>query len=653
MSTAGSQTLEAGRGAISRHAWSEGFDLLREADRVQPLAPQDLERLAEAAWWTGRLPACIDARERGYRAYLDAGNHCRAGYLAIELARDYFTKRDGAVAQGWLSTAERLLAQEPECVEAAWFVRTQAVIAFEGLHDLDRALVYARQTLDMATRLAHRDLMALGLHDQGRILVALGRVDEGVAMMDEATVAALAGELAPFPTAAIYCNTIQSCAELADYRRAREWNEAAKRWCERQAIAGFPGMCRVYRAQAIRLRGAWAEAEQEARRACDELREFAVDYVAQALYEIGEIRLRMGDFPVADEMFKQAHELGRDPQPGLAMLRLAQGRTDAALTLITKGLTGGNQDRLHRAKLLPALINIANAAGDRTQAAAAAAELEGIARAYGTPALDATAASAQATVALAAGDLASARRYLKRSVQLWQEVDAPYEAALARMMLGEACQAEGDVENAALELEAAQSAFERLGAAPDAQRATRLLSDAVAAPRAAEQPDLKTFMFTDMVKSTSLVEAIGDRAWQDVLRWHDQTLRTLVARYGGEEIDHAGDGFFIAFGSVQQAVECAVDIQRTLVEHRRTHGFAPQVRIGLHATSALRREKGFSGKGVHTAARIMAQAGPDEILISHASVQGATLRVPTSEPMTLKLQGLAEPVVTVSLLWRS
>jgi class 3 adenylate cyclase len=653
MSTAGSQTLEAGRGAISRHAWSEGFDLLREADRVQPLAPQDLESLAEAAWWTGRLPACIDARERGYRAYLDAGNHCRAGYLAIELARDYFTKREGVVARAWLNTAERLLAQEPECVEAAWFVRTQAVIAFEGLHDLDRALVYARQTLDMATRLAHRDLMALGLHDQGRILVAMGRVDEGVAMMDEATVAALAGELAPFPTAAIYCNTIQSCEELADYRRAREWNEAAKRWCERQAIAGFPGMCRVYRAQAIRLRGAWAEAEQEARRACDELRAFAVDYVAEALYEIGEIRLRLGDFPAADEMFKQAHELGRDPQPGLAMLRLAQGKTEAALTLITKALANGTHDRLHRAKLLPAVVTIASTAGDRTQSAAAAAELEEIARAYGTPALDATAACAQATVALAAGDPASARRHLKRSVQLWQEVDAPYEAALARMLLGEACQAEGDVENAALELEAARSAFERLGAATDGQRATRLLSSAVAGPRAAAQADLKTFMFTDMVKSTSLVEAIGDHAWQDVLRWHDQTLRTLVARYGGEEIDHTGDGFFIAFRSVEQGVECAVDIQRTLVEHRRTHGFAPQVRIGLHATSALRRGKGFSGKGVHTAARIMAQAGPDEILISHASVQGAMLRVPTSEPTTLRLQGLAEPVVTVSLVWRS
>jgi class 3 adenylate cyclase len=264
--------------------------------------------------------------------------------------------------------------------------------------------------------------------------------------------------------------------------------------------------------------------------------------------------------------------------------------------------------------------------------------------------LEATAAYAHATVALAAGDPTTARPHVKRAVQLWQTVDAPYETALARLLLGEACQVEGDVETAALELEAARTAFERLGAVPDAQRATQLLAGVTTGPRPVTQPEIKTFMFTDMVKSTSLVDAIGDHAWQDVLRWHDQTLRTLVARHGGEEIDHAGDGFFIAFGSVQEAVACAIDIQRTLSEHRRTHGFAPQIRIGLHATSALRRGKGFSGKGVHLAARLMAQAGPDDILVSHASLQG--VRVLTSEPQTLSLQGFADPVVAVSVRWR-
>jgi class 3 adenylate cyclase len=650
MSTARSQTLEAGRGAISRHAWKEGFSFLSEADGAEPLASEDLEQLAEAGWWTGQLSASIAARERAYRAYLDAGNPCRAGYHAIFLFRDYGSKGEGTVARAWLNRAERLLIHQPECVETAWFERTQTVFALEGLHDLNAALAHARRTLEMATRLSDRDLMALGLHDQGRILVAMGRVDEGVAMMDEATVAALAGELAPFPTAAIYCNTITSCEGLADYRRAREWTEAAKRWCERQAIAGFPGMCRVYRAEVIRLRGAWAEAEGEAQRAYEELREFNVESAAGALYEIGEIRLRMGDFAAAGEMFRQAHDLGRDPLPGLAMLRLAQGKGEAALSLITTGLADDTRDRFHRAKLLPVLVTVATARGDRTAAAAAAAELEEIAGAYRTPALEATAECANATVALAAGDPASARRHVKRGVQLWQTVDAPYETALARLLLGEACQIEGDVENAALEFEAARSTFERLGAVPDAQRATQLLGVAAAGARPVTQPEIKTFMFTDMVKSTSLVDAIGDHAWQDVLRWHDQTLRTLVARHGGEEIDHAGDGFFIAFGNVQEAVACAVDIQRTLAEHRRTHGFAPQVRIGLHATSALRRGKGFSGKGVHLAARLVAEAGPDDILVSHASLQG--VRVLTSEPKVLNLQGFPDPVAAVSVRWR-
>ncbi len=650
MSTTRSQALEAGRGAISRHAWKEGFDLLSEADRAEPLLPEDLECLAESAWWTGRLAVCIAARERAHRAYLDTGNHRRAAYQATELARDYYSKREGTVAGAWLSRAERLLASEPECVETAYLARMQSVIAFEGQHDPDSALVLARRALDIATRLADRDLMALGLHDQGRILAALGRVDEGVALMDEATVAALAGELTPGTTAIIYCNTIQSCEGLADYRRAREWTEAAKRWCERQAIAGFPGMCRVYRAEIIRLKGAWTEAEQEARRACDELREFNVGYAAAALYEVGEIRLRMGDFAAAEEVFRQAHELGRDPQPGLAMLRLAQGKPEAALILISQALAGQTRDRLYRAKFLPAAVAIASAARDRAAAVAAAGELAEIARTYGTPALEASAAYAQATVALAGGDPASARPYVKHSVELWQDVDAPYETALARMLLGEVCQTAGDVENAALELEAARVAFERLGAVPDAQRAAQLLRGPSVGASHATESEIKTFMFTDMVKSTSLVNAIGDHAWQDVLRWHDQTLRTLVAHHGGAEIDHAGDGFFIAFGSVQDAVACAVDIQRTLAEHRRTHGFAPQVRIGLHATSALRRGKGYSGKGVHLAARLMAQAGPDDILVSQASLQG--VRVLTSEPKTFSLQGFADSVVAVSVRWR-
>lgn len=291
-------------------------------------------------------------------------------------------------------------------------------------------------------------------------------------------------------------------------------------------------------------------------------------------------------------------------------------------------------------------------AGDRSAAEVAAAELEEIARSYGTPALEASAAYGRAAVQLAAGDTASARRQLKRSVQLWQEVDAPFEAAKARMMLGEAYRADGDVENATMELEAARSTFEHLGAVPDIQRITALLGDKANLARTTGQAAIKTLMFTDMVKSTDLVEAIGDDAWRDVLQWHDQALRTLFASHGGEEIDHTGDGFFIAFGSIQEAVECAVAIQRTLIEHRRTQGFAPQVRIGLHATAALRRGRGFAGKGVNTAARIMASAGPEEILVSQASLQGVPVRFPLSEPQTLTLKGLAHPLSVVSLHWR-
>jgi tetratricopeptide (TPR) repeat protein len=372
-------TLQAGREASRRHAWSEGFDLLSAADASCPLSPEDLELLAEAGWWTGRLAASISARERAYAMHVEAANSCQAGRTAIEIGRNYFQKGDAQIGTAWLNRAERLLQGEPECIESGYLARTRGVMAFKAARDFDTALVLARQALEIGTRFGDRDLMAIALHDQGRILVAKGQVAEGMALMDEATVAAVSGELGPHATAVIYCNTITACTELADYPRARAWTEAAKRWCERQAIAGFPGMCRVYRAGILRVRGAWSEAEQEAQRASEELRDFNVGYCAAALYELGEVRLRMGDLAEAEDAFRQAHALGRDPEPGLALLRLAEGRVKAALAAIKRALANESMDRLHRAHLLPAKVEIALAAGERDEACSAAEELEEIA----------------------------------------------------------------------------------------------------------------------------------------------------------------------------------------------------------------------------------------------------------------------------------
>jgi class 3 adenylate cyclase len=644
--------LDAGRDAVRRHAWREAFDLLTAADKAGGLNADDLEALAEAAWWSGRADACISARERAYPLHLEADRRRRAALLALKLAKDQFEQRASAVGMAWLNRAERLLRDEPTGVEHGYLSRLQAVIAIEGDGNYERALDLAAKTLDIGTRFGDPDLMALGLHDQGRAMVAQGRVAEGMALLDEAAVPALSGELKPMTTGIIYCNLIGTCEGIADYQRAREWTDAAGRWCERQSITAFPGLCRVHRADLTRLRGAWQQAEVEARNAFEELRSFMVPYAAEAMYVIGETRLGRGDLLEAKDAFRQAHELGRDPNPGLALLRLAEGDVVAASAAIKRGLAAARQP-LPRARLLPAQVTIALAAGDRATAAAAATELESTASTYATATLRAQALSARAVVSLVDGNAETAVRDLCEALALWQQTEAPYDEAKTRVALASAYQAGGDPDGAVLELRAAHATFARLGAALDERHATQLLAEAGdtgAPPAVAGEAATRTFMFTDIVKSTDLVVAMGDDAWNEVLRWHDQTMRGLIARHGGEEVDHAGDGFFASFEQPERAIECAVQIQRNLAEHRRNHGFAPQVRIGVHQTAATRVGLAYRGKGVHEAARIGAEAQGGEVLASWHTAQPCKFAL--SERREVSLKGISEPVQVVSISWK-
>ena len=648
-------TLEAAREALRRHAWREGYELLERADAEAPLSPEDLEGLASAAWWTGRLEACIAARQRAFGAYVTLDDGRRAAMVAMALAKDHYAKGASPIGSAWVTRAERLLADEPECVERGYLERLLSVIAFEGRGDLEAALAHAQRALDAGTQFGDRELQALARQDQGRALVAKGEVAEGMVLIDEATAAAVSGELSPYHTGVVYCNTITACKDLADYRRAGDWTEAAKRWCDRQSIAGFPGMCRVYRASIMVVQGAWPEAELEARRACDELMEFNLGYAAEAFYELGEIRMRRGDVAAAQVAFNQAHELGRDPQPGLALLRLSEGKTDAARACIDSALEE-EVPPLHRVRLLPAQVEIALAAGDVEAARAAADELDAISKTYGSEALKAAACCARSRVAAEDGNAQLTIRSARQGLRLWQDVGAPFEVAQARMLLASGNVAEGNVESAILELQAAASAFERLGAVPDARRArARLEALGVAhtVGGTAESHFARTFMFTDIVGSTELVAAIGDDAWADVLAWHDNTLRSLFAAHGGEEIHHAGDGFFVALTDPAAAVECAVAVQRALHDHRRAHGFAPSVRIGLHAADATRDTSGYQGKGVHEAARIAAQAEAAEIVASAKTLAGITLRFPTSVARSVALRSISDPIELVTIDWRS
>ena len=642
-------TIDAARDALGKRAWSEAFDAFDAVDAEEPLEPEDLEGMAKAGWWTGRPNQSIEARERAYAAYVERGDKASAAFAALTLRREYNAKLQGSVAQGWLTRAETLLDGEPESKAHGYLAISHGQLAWSR-GELDHALSHMERAIEIAGRFDDRDLPAWAEMYKGMVLVDMGRVEEGWLLMESVSAAAVGGELGGYTTGGIFCNTISMCRDLADYGRATEWADAAKRWCERQAITGFPGVCRVHRAEVMRLVGAWTEAEQEVRRACDELLEFSPVHAGAAFHELGEVRLRVGDLAGAEDAFAQAHEMGEDPQPGRSLLLLAEGKVDSAVASIRRSLDDLTWERLARGRLLPAQALMARETGDVATARSAADELASIAEEFGTAALRANAEGARGIVRLLEDDSEGAVRSLRRACQLWREVDAPYETSTTSLLLAEAYLQAGDEAAATMEIRGARSTFERLGAAPDERRAAELLAT-VEAKSFAGTRAVRTFMFTDIVGSTELIEVIGDDAWRDLRRWHDEALRKCFAMHAGEEVDHAGDGFFVAFPGAGEALSSAVEVQRRLAEHRREHGFAPQVRIGLHATEATQTGPGFSGRGVHEAARIGALAAGGEIVASEETLSSVG-GVAVSEAREVTLKGIAEPIRVVTIHWR-
>jgi class 3 adenylate cyclase len=644
--------LQTGRDAHRRHAWHEAFDALRAADAESPLGARDLAVLAESAWFAGDPDAALQARERAHARYLEEGDRCLAAEMALQIALDRLSRLETAVGNGWLRRARRLLdGTDAECAAHGWQALTLAVVAHRFTGDLAEAVRQAQLAEQIGARLGNRSLEALGLEMQGSALVRLGRIEEGLALIDEATVSAVTGELDPHTTGVVYCATISVCRDLTDWRRAAEWTDAAERWCEREGISGFPGICRVHRAEIMHFRGSWADAEREARRACEELGKYEMLFSGTALYEIGEVRLRVGDLPGALEAFRQAHELNVQPEPGMSLLRLAQGDAAAAHLSITRALGAEATKAIARVRLLPAAAEIGLAAGDLDAVGRVVEELEQIARSFRTTALDATAAYARGCLLLAEGDAVAAAGRLRQAVELWHEIGSPYEVARSRTALGEAFRAQGDEGAARLELRTAKSAFERLGALPDAKRVAGLLGEGEGAATRTGERVTRTFMFTDIVGSTPLAEALGDAAWDELIRWHDQSLRSIFDRGGGTVVRHTGDGFFVVFDDAPAAVEAAVAVQRALADQRRQHGFAPQVRIGLHRAEASIRAMDYAGRGVHEAARIGGLAEGGQILASCQTLAGWTPRYPVSPARSVTLKGVSEPVDVVSIEW--
>jgi class 3 adenylate cyclase len=655
---------EQGRAALAQHAWGEALEKMTEADGRGELAPAELDLFAEAAWWNGRLEQAIELRERAYGAATRAGMMDSAAMVAIKLAADNVYRSSEVMAGAWLQRAERILAGTEESIGHGWLA---AVTAFRAAitGDIERALPESIRAEAIAARFGDRDLAAMAQAEHGFALIASGQVAEGMALVDEASVAAVGGELEPATAGGICCTTIGACTSVGEWNRAAEWIEAQDRWCKREGIAGYPGMCRLYRSEIKQLRGRWLEAEAEARQASVELAGFIPAAAAMALYRVGEIRRRRGDLDEADAVLTRAHALGAHVEPALSLLRLAQGRVHVAAEGIREAIEHPSMtpdwhappgSALYRMPLLAAQVEIALAAGDEATARLAIETLEAIAIDYPSQGLTATTMSARALLDLRTGHAEEAAGTLRAAVDAWGLLNAPYEMARARLDMAEALARTGHVERAAMELRAARTAFEELGASLELRRADALagslgLDRGEVGDRQTAARERRTFAFTDIVDSTRLSEAMGDEAWHAVLHQHDETVRRVVAEHGGEVVKHTGDGFFLAFGGPDQAIEAMIGLQRRLATHREREGFSPAVRIGIHLAEATRSGTDYIGSGVALAARIGGAAMGSEILVSRATLEAARRSFPDIDTRVLELKGISQPTEVVSIRW--
>lgn len=643
------EPLRAGRDALLRHAWVEAFEQLSKADREGQLNGADLESLALASFFGAHADGELAVKERAFKAHESEGNPVRAAYLAIDIARAYGYAGKFSLASAWKGRAERIVGTSGESYVHGYLALAGSEAA-GAMGDVDAALTLAERAVAIGNSAADADLMAYALTNLGVLKIASGATTDGFALMEEASIAAVSGDLSPFTSGVTACRMIGACRDMTDYRRASEWIEATERYCAGQSVSGFPGVCRIHRAEVAAVGGAWEQAEQDLERATIELGAYnATSPQADGFYAIGDIRRLKGDFTAAEAALREAHGRGRSPQPALALLRLAEGKVRAAAAAINAAVLEETWDQWARARLLPAQVEIGIAAGDVAQARAAVDALTGIVSGYPSPALEAGRQASLGRVLLAEGDPVESARELRRAIKGWREVGAPYEVARVRAVLSRALRAVQNEDEADLELQAALDAYRRLGARNDVEAAERELRD-VEDRRSGPQTARKTFMFTDIVGSTNLAEALGDQAWERLLRWHDDTLRRLVVDGGGEIVNSTGDGFFAAFDTGRSGVYCAISIQRALRDHRANTGFALSVRVGLHTAEANRRGSDYSGKGVHLAARVAALARGEEILASAATIADAG-DIMTSEERMAPVKGVAEPVSVASITW--
>jgi DNA-binding NarL/FixJ family response regulator len=476
MTTAGA--LAQGREHFARQAWEDARAMLSAADREHALPADDLVRLATAAQMLGLDSEAPALWLRAHAEYVEQQERRQAARCAYWLIMPMLLRGEMAQAGGWIARTERLLEEESaDCAERGYMLCASALRAIrEG--DVAAAYEHFADAARIGDRTRDADLIAQGRHGEGRALIRLGETARGAALLDEVMTSVIGGAVSSLIAGPIYCSVLEACQEMYDLRRAQEWTDAMTAWCAQQPDGmGFRGQCLVHRAELMQVHGAWSGASEEAERARERfMRPPPHRAIGLAHYRIAELHRLRGDFAEAEESYREASQAGLDPQPGLSLLRLAQGQGRAASTAIARA-AGEARDIRKRWRLLPALVEISIAVGDLARARAAASELAQLAAKRNTPALLATSAHASGAVALADGDAHGALVALREAFTLWQALDAPYDAARARVLIAQACRALRDSDAASMELACAEQTFAELGAVHDLARTQKLARD--------------------------------------------------------------------------------------------------------------------------------------------------------------------------------
>ncbi|MGH3506854.1 MAG: LuxR C-terminal-related transcriptional regulator [Nocardioidaceae bacterium] len=435
-----------------------------DAVAAERLGADDLAAYADAAWWLGRIEDTLRLGAAAFNAFVADSRPAEAARTATVLGIFHTARGDEPQAAGWLGRAARLAGDVPECPAYGYLVNFTEVEASLMAGQPAAAVDAARRLQDLGRRIVAPDLVAMGLNGEGRALIRSGHLVDGLALLDEAMVTVLDGQLAPFISGTLYCHTIAVCHEIADLRRMARWTDLAERWLSTfPAAVFFGGLCGVHRAQLLLLRGQWDEAEQGALRIVTDLDANRIDYAAEAWYVVAEARRLRGD-PSAHDAYDEAHARGRDPQPGRALLRLQEGDPAGAAASVRAALAAAGTDPLRRAPLCAAAVETALAAGRLDDAAVAASELASTAATHTTSGLEAMAAAARGAVLLAEDRAEAALPVLREACRRWHELGAAYDAASTCVRLAEAYRALEDEASAAAEVARAEATYERLGA---------------------------------------------------------------------------------------------------------------------------------------------------------------------------------------------